>query len=94
MRSDVNFEKRVTVDPNTNRKRDEVVVIRDGREVAALPEANRLDRALGLPLEEAAWVARNFREIMHRDPTPAEGEFWRAIVDYKRSHQQTDSHAA
>lgn len=94
MASDVCFEKRIRLDPKTNRKRDEVAVIRDGREVAALPDPSRLDRAMNLPLEEAAWVARNFREIMHRDPTRDEIEFWHALVDYKRAHAQIDSGAA
>jgi hypothetical protein len=83
--SQIRFEKRNRVDERTNRKMDEVAVIRDGREVAVLPEADRVDRAMGLSLDEASWIARNFEEIMHREPSGAEQEFWRAVVDYKRS---------
>lgn len=86
MASHICFDKHVSLDPKTNRMRDEEVVIRDGREVAVLPEANRLDRALSLSLEEAAWIARHFQELMHREPTEAEREFWRAAVDYRRAH--------
>lgn len=43
-----------------------------------LPEATRLGRAMSLSLEEAAWVAHNFHEIMHRPPSAAERAFWQA----------------
>ncbi len=94
MSRDVRFERRNTWDVKTNRKGDEVVVIRDGREVAALPDASRLERAMSLPLEEAAWIAHHFSDIMHREPTTAENEFWQAVVDFKRSHAHMGSGAA
>lgn len=83
MTRSIEFLKRETIDPLTNKKGDEVVVLRDGREVAALPEAERLDRVLALPLKEAKWIASHFDKIMLREPTPDEREFWKAIVDYK-----------
>lgn len=50
------------------------------------PVADRLDRALSLPLDEALWIERNFQQIMHPQPTPDEREFWRAVVDCRRLH--------
>ncbi|MBI4316942.1 MAG: hypothetical protein HY675_00510 [Chloroflexi bacterium] len=79
----IEFMKREKIDPATNKRYDEVVVLREGQEVAALPEADRLERAQALPLEEARWIATHFDEIMGREPTPDEREFWRAITDYK-----------
>jgi len=92
--SEIRFEKHSTLDLKTNRRSDEVVIIRDGREAAVLPEASRLGRGMSLSLEEAVWVAQNFHEIMHRPPSAAERAFWQAVVDYKRSHVHTDVHAA
>ena len=91
MTSEVRFEKRSTRDIKTNRQRGEVVVIRNGREVAVLPEAGRLDRTLSLPFDEAAWIARNFHAIMHREATPAEREFWRAVIECKRGQAHLDT---
>jgi len=83
MASDIRFEKHDSLDPKTKRKRDEVVVIRDGREVAVLPEASRLDRALSLPLEEAVWITRHFKGLMHSaacGPQPKEDVFHGLLV--------------
>ncbi|MBI4318469.1 MAG: hypothetical protein HY675_08270 [Chloroflexi bacterium] len=92
---DIEFVKREKIDPATNRRYDEVVVLRGGHEVAALPEADRLERALALPLEEARWIATHFKEIMGREPTPDQREFWRAVTDYAL-HIRTllDEHAS
>lgn len=79
----IEFVKRETIDLAIGRKGDEVVVLRGGREVAALPEADRLEMALALPLEEVRWIAAHFKEIMRREPTSDEREFWRAVADYK-----------
>ncbi len=79
----IEFRKRARIDLATNARENEVVVLRDGCEVAALPEADRLDRALALSFEEAKWIQMHFEEIMRRKPTDDELEFWRAITDYR-----------
>jgi len=73
-------------DPETNLdKGDAIVVIRDGRQVALLPEADRLRRALNLSMWEIEETMRDFTAIMGRKPTKDEKEFWKAVADYKRS---------
>jgi len=84
----IKFEEVVITDPITSRKSDAVAVIRDGQQVALLPEADRLRRALGLPLQEVEDIVNNFSIIMGREPTADEREFWRAILDFKRSQGQ------
>jgi len=81
----IEFKEIVITDPVTNKKRDAVAVIRNGRQVALLPEADRLRRALNLPLEETEYIVDNFVKIMNRQPTNDESEFWKAILDFKRS---------
>jgi hypothetical protein len=71
--------------------RDGVAVIRHGRQVAALPEADRLKRALRLPLEEIEHIAYNLPELLQRDPTPDEEEFWRAVLDFRQSQNCTEN---
>lgn len=85
----IEFEEVIITDPITNRKSDAVAVIRNRRQVALLPEADRLRRALSLPLEEIEYVVDNFPVIMNRKPTRDEREFWKAVLDFKRSHGQT-----
>lgn len=80
----IKFEETVITDPLTKRAQDAVAVIRNGRQVALLPEADRLRRALGLPLEEIEYVVNNFTEIMNREPTGDERQFWKAVLDFKR----------
>lgn len=63
-----------------------MAVFRNGRQVALLPEADRLRRALSLSLGEIENIVKNFPTIMNRQPTPDEKEFWRAVFDYKRSY--------
>ena len=81
----IEFKEIVITDPVTNKKRDAVAVIRNGCQVALLPEADRLRRALNLPLEETEYIVDNFVKIMNRQPTNDESEFWKAILDFKRS---------
>jgi len=81
----IEFKEIVITDPVTNKKRDAVAVIRNGRQVALLPEADRLRRALNLPLEETEYIVDNFVKIMNRQPTNDESEFWKAVLDFKRS---------
>jgi hypothetical protein len=50
-----------------------------------LPEADRLRRALTLPLIEIEDILKNFSAIMGREPTTDEREFWKAVLDYKRA---------
>jgi hypothetical protein len=83
----VEFEEAKITDPVTRKERDGVAVIRNGRQVALLPEADRLRRALALPLEEIEQVVNNFPAIMNRQPTRDEKEFWKAVLDFKRSQE-------
>jgi hypothetical protein len=88
MSGDVWFE-RVTIKGDTPREnRDGVAVIRGGRCVAILPEAARLDRALNQPLEDIEYIANNLRQVLGREPTRDEQEFWRAVLDFRRSQNQ------
>ena len=80
----IEFEETKITDPETKQSRDAVAVIRNGRLVAVLPEADRLRRALNLPLEEIEYIVNNFAGIMNRDPTNDEREFWKAVLDFKR----------
>jgi len=85
---DVRFEK-VTIKGDTPREnRDGVAVIRGGRCVAVLPEAARLDRALSQPLEDIEYIANNLGQVLGREPTHNEREFWRAVLDFRRSQSQ------
>ena len=84
MTNRVEFEEVIITDPVTNKKWDAVAVIRNGRQVALLPEADRLRRALSLPLGEIEHIVNNFPEIMNRQPTRDEREFWKAVLDFKR----------
>jgi len=84
----IEFEKVIITDPITKKKRDGVAVFRNGRQVALLPEADRLRRALSLPIEEIEHIVNNFPEIMNRQPTRDERKFWKAILDFKRSQGQ------
>ena len=70
----IEFEETKITDPQTKRKRNGVAVIRNGRQVALLPEADRLRRALNLPIEEIEHIVNNFPEIMNRQPTQDERE--------------------
>jgi len=85
----IEFEEVAITDPITNRKSDAVTVIRNGRQVALLPEADRLRRALALTLREVEDIVNNFSVIMGREPNIDEKEFWKAIMDYKRGQSQT-----
>ena len=67
MMEDIEFQKITLKDPETNLdKGDAVVVLRDGRQVAQLPEADRLRRALNLSLPEIEETIRDFAAIMGR----------------------------
>ncbi len=79
----IEFEEAVITDPVTKRKSDAVAVIRNGRQVALLPEADRLRRALALPLQEVENIVNNFSAIMGREPIIDEREFWKAVLNNK-----------
>lgn len=81
----IEFEETIITDPITNKSRDAIAVIRNGRQVALLPEVDRLRRALSLTLEEIEYTVGNFTRLMNREPTPDEKEFWKAVLDFKRS---------
>ena len=81
----IGFQKVIVTDPATNKKNDAVAVTHNGRQVALLPEADRLRRALNLPLEEVKHIVDDFTGIMNREPTSDEREFWKAILEFKCS---------
>ncbi|MFQ6114206.1 MAG: hypothetical protein ACE5NG_08965 [bacterium] len=85
MTSQIEFEETIVTDPITKKSRDAIAVIRNGRQVALLPEVDRLRRALNLKLAEIEYVVINFARLMNREPTPDEREFWRAVLDFKRN---------
>jgi len=84
----IEFEEVIITDRITNKKSDAVAVIRNGRRVALLPEADRLRRALNLPLGEIEHIVNDFTKIMKRQPTSDEQEFWKAVLDFKRGQSQ------
>ena len=84
----IEFEEVVITDPVTMKKSDAVVVIRGGKQIAQLPEADRLRRALVLPIQEIEDIVNNFSVIMGREPTADERAFWRSVLDYKRRQNQ------
>ena len=87
----IKFQKVTFKDSETKLdKGDAIVVLRDGRQVAQLPEADRLRRALNLSLEEIEETIRDFTEIMGRKPTKDEKEFWMAVADYKHNQCLTE----
>ena len=82
----IEFKEVAIDDPVTKQKKGyAIAVICNGRQVAQLPEADRLRRALNLSLEEIEFIVNNFRGLMNREPTRDESEFWKAILDFKRS---------
>jgi len=87
MTSRIEFEETTVTDPTTKKSRDAIVVIRNRRQVALLPEADRLRHALSLTLEEIEYTVINFTRLMNRAPTPDEREFWKAVLDFKRSQK-------
>ena len=83
----IKFEETKITDPLTKKEREGIAVIRNGRQVALLPEVDRLRRALNLSLEEIEHIVNDFPVIMNRQPTRDEKEFWRAVLDFKRSQE-------
>ena len=84
----IKFEETTITDPQTNRDRDAVAVIRNGRQVALLPEADRLRRALNLSLSDVEHIVSHFQELMNRPPSQDEQEFWKAVLEYKRGQEE------
>jgi hypothetical protein len=86
---EIEFREVPIDDPVTRQKKgDAIAVIRGGHQVALLREADRLRRALILPLAEIENILKNFSAIMGREPTTDEKEFWKAVLDYKRGQDQ------
>lgn len=83
--SKVEFKETFVTNPITKKSRDAIAVIRNGHQVALLPEADRLRRALALQVEEIECIVNNFTRIMNREPTHDEKEFWKAVLDFKHS---------
>jgi hypothetical protein len=92
MSEEIRFETITIKGGKLSQDGDGIAVIRGGHQVAVLPEADRLSRALKLPLEEIEYTATNLRTMMrrvvNRDPTPDEEEFWRAVLDFRRGQNQ------
>ena len=87
----IEFQKITLKDPETKLDRgDAIVVLRDGCQVAQLPEADRLRRALNLSLEDIEETMRDFAVIMGRKPTEDEKEFWMAVAEFKRNQCLTE----
>jgi hypothetical protein len=40
---------------------------------------------MNLPVEEIEHIVDHFTQIMNREPTNDEKEFWRAVLDYRHS---------
>jgi hypothetical protein len=87
MREAIKFEEAVILNPITRKKQDVIAVIRDGHQVALLPDPDRLRRALNLPLGEVEHIVANFSDIMNREPSQDEKEFWQAVPDFKRNQR-------
>jgi len=88
MTEKIEFREVKLDDPVTKRQEsDAIAVIRNGRQVAFLPEADRLRRALNLPLKEIEYTFNNFSTIMGREATSDEREFWKAVLDFKRGQE-------
>ena len=80
----IEFKEVQIEDPITKQKKgDAIAVFRNGKQVAILPEADRLRRALNLTTDEVKDTLYNFPSIMGREPTSDEREFWRAVLDCK-----------
>ena len=84
--------KEVTIeDPITKQKKgNAIAVLRDNQQVAVLPEADRLRRALSLSVDEVNDILSNFSSIMGREPTSDESEFWKAVLDYKSGQNRSE----
>jgi hypothetical protein len=80
----IEFKEILVTDPVTKKQSNAVSVIRNGRQVALLLEADRLKRALSLSLQEVEYIVDNLAEITNGQ-TNDTSEFWKAVLDYKRS---------
>jgi len=85
MSEEISFETITIKGRVPSQDRDGVAVIRGGRQVAVIPDADRLRRALDQPLEEIEYITNNLGELLKREPTLVEREFWRAVLDFRRS---------
>jgi hypothetical protein len=81
----IEFKEIMITDPVTKEQRNAVSVVRNGRQVALLLEADRLKRALNLSLEEVEYIVSNLTEKRNRQPSSDMNEFWKAVLDFKRS---------
>jgi hypothetical protein len=81
----IEFKEIMITDPVTKEQRNAVSVVRNGRQVALLLEADRLKRALNLSLEEVEYIVSNLTETKNRQPSSDMSEFWKAVLDFKRS---------
>jgi len=81
----IEFKEIMITDPVTKKQGKAVSVIRNGHQVALLLEADRLKRALNLSLEEIEYIVDNLAGITNRQPSSDMNEFWKAVLDFKRS---------
>jgi len=87
---EIEFKEVSVEDSITKQKKgDAIAVIRDGHQVALLPEADRLRRALNLSVDEVKDILNNFYNIMGREPTSDEREFWEAVLDFKTAQNRS-----
>ena len=87
---EIEFKEVTFEDPITKQKKgNAIAVIRDGQQVAVLPEADRLRRALSLSVDEIKDILSNFSGIIGREPSSDEKEFWKAVLDYKSGQNRS-----
>lgn len=81
----IEFKEILVTDPVTRKQSNAVSVIRNGRQVALILEVERVKRALSLSREEVEYIVDNLAEITNGQPTNDTSEFWKAVLDFKRS---------
>lgn len=81
----IEFKEIMINNPVTKKQSNAVSVIRNGRQVALILEAERVKRALSLSREEVEYIVDNLAEKTNGQPTNDMSEFWKAVLDFKRS---------
>lgn len=87
MNEEIRFETTLVKNEMSRKDEEALVVIRGDRRVAILPEPDRLNRALNQPLEMIDYITENLGDLLKREPTRDEQEFWKAVRDVKRSQE-------
>jgi hypothetical protein len=81
----IEFKEIMITDPVTKKQSNAVSVIRNGRQVALILEAERVKRALSLSREEVEYIVDNLAEKTNGQPSSDMSEFWKAVLDFKSS---------